>query len=87
MFCFQFSFDVTQTRKRIQRDQIWHWGARVVCLIMLPVLVFMASFKVHFMVLSHSGPGDAQMSSLFQANLIGNDFAKNPLGKNACRHE
>ena len=40
----------------------------------------MASFKIHFLILNHSGPGDAQMSSLFQANLIGNDFAQNPLG-------
>jgi len=41
----------------------------------------MASFKIHFLILNHSGPGDAQMSSLFQANLEGNDFARNPLGK------
>ncbi|KAF8207275.1 glycosyltransferase family 39 protein [Mycena galopus ATCC 62051] len=61
------------------RDQIRHWVARVVCLIIVPILVFMASFKIHFMVLNHSGPGDAQMSSLFQANLVGNDFARNPL--------
>ena len=39
----------------------------------------MTSFKLHFMILNHSGPGDAQMSSLFQANLVGNDFASNPL--------
>ena len=62
------------------REQAWHWGARIACLIVIPILVFMASFKIHFMVLNHSGPGDAQMSSLFQANLVGNDFAKNPLG-------
>ncbi|KAF8624120.1 hypothetical protein AX15_006029 [Amanita polypyramis BW_CC] len=61
------------------RDQLKHWGARILCLIIVPILVFMASFKLHFMVLSYSGPGDAQMSSLFQANLIGNDFAQNPL--------
>ncbi|KAI0035055.1 glycosyltransferase family 39 protein [Vararia minispora EC-137] len=61
------------------RTQLWHWGARVACLIVLPILVYMASFKLHFMILSHSGPGDAQMSSLFQANLIGIDFSNNPL--------
>ncbi|KAJ7454876.1 glycosyltransferase family 39 protein [Mycena latifolia] len=61
------------------RDQVKHWTARVVCLIIIPILVFMASFKIHFMVLNQTGPGDAQMSSLFQANLEGNDFSKNPL--------
>lgn len=50
------------------------------CLIILPILVYMASFKIHFMILNHSGPGDAQMSSLFQANLVGNNFASSPLG-------
>ncbi|TFK19151.1 dolichyl-phosphate-mannose-protein mannosyltransferase [Coprinopsis marcescibilis] len=61
------------------KEQAKHWAARVLCLIVVPILVFMAAFKVHFLVLNHSGPGDAQMPSLFQANLIGNDFAKNPL--------
>jgi dolichyl-phosphate-mannose--protein O-mannosyl transferase len=37
------------------------------------------SFKLHFMILNRSGPGDAQMSSLFQAHLRGNDFAQSPL--------
>lgn len=44
-----------------------------------PLMVYMFSFKLHFLILSNSGPGDAQMSSLFQANLRGNDFYKNPL--------
>ncbi|KIL67087.1 glycosyltransferase family 39 protein [Amanita muscaria Koide BX008] len=61
------------------RDQLWHWGARIFCLIIVPILVYMGSFKLHFLVLNHSGPGDAQMSSLFQAHLAGNDFARNPL--------
>ena len=64
-----------------QRTQLRHWGARIVCLIVLPILVYMVSFKIHFLILNHSGPGDAQMSSLFQANLQGNDFAQNPLGE------
>lgn len=56
-----------------------HWIARGLCLILLPLIVYMISFKLHFLILNQSGPGDAQMSSLFQANLEGNDFAKNPL--------
>ncbi|KAJ7074018.1 glycosyltransferase family 39 protein [Mycena amicta] len=58
--------------------QIKHWVARVLCLIVIPILVFMASFKIHFLVLNESGPGDSQMSSLFQANLQGSEFAKYP---------
>ncbi len=62
-----------------QRDQLKHWGARIACLIVIPVLTFMTCFKIHFMILNHSGPGDSQMSSLFQANLVGNDFKNSPL--------
>lgn len=65
---------------RLQRDQVRHWAARIACLIVLPCLIYMASFKMHFLILNHSGPGDAQMSSLFQANLVGNTFHENPLG-------
>lgn len=61
------------------RNQLRHWSARILCLIILPILVYMASFKLHFLILNHTGPGDAQMSSLFQAHLVGNDFWKNPL--------
>lgn len=45
----------------------------------MPLFIYMMSFKLHFIILNHSGPGDSQMSSLFQANLEGNDFSKNPL--------
>ncbi|CAO1630114.1 unnamed protein product [Jaminaea pallidilutea] len=61
------------------RTYVRHWCARGLCLIAIPAAVYMLSFKLHFLILSHSGPGDAQMSSLFQAHLRGNDFAKNPL--------
>lgn len=44
----------------------------------------MITFKIHFLILNHSGPGDSQMSSLFQANLVGNDFSRNPLGQSTC---
>ncbi|KAL1968763.1 hypothetical protein VTN77DRAFT_1589 [Rasamsonia byssochlamydoides] len=53
-----------------------HFAARVVCLIVVPVLVYMFTFYLHFLILENSGPGDAQMSSLFQANLKGTDVGK-----------
>ena len=62
-----------------QRTYIKHWIARGVCLIILPFMVYAACFKIHFLILNRSGPGDAQMSSLFQSHLIGNDFAQSPL--------
>ncbi len=55
-----------------------HWCARILCLIFLPMSIYMLSFKAHFLILSRSGPGDAQMSSLFQSRLRGNDFALSP---------
>ncbi|KAF8544482.1 protein O-mannosyl-transferase 2 [Trichophaea hybrida] len=56
-----------------------HWIARIFGLIVIPTLVYMASFKAHFIILENSGPGDAQMSSLFQANLKGTELGNSPL--------
>ncbi|WRT64632.1 uncharacterized protein IL334_001565 [Kwoniella shivajii] len=61
------------------KTYIQHWIARIGCLMVLPFIVYASCFKIHFMVLNRSGPGDAQMSSLFQAHLKGNDFAESPL--------
>lgn len=63
----------------MQRIYARHWVARIGCLIVLPFCVYAMSFKLHFIILNRSGPGDAQMSSLFQAHLRGNDFADSPL--------
>ncbi|KAK4632213.1 Dolichyl-phosphate-mannose--protein mannosyltransferase 2 [Fulvia fulva] len=53
-----------------------HLGARIFGLIVIPMVVYMFTFWVHFAVLENSGPGDAQMSSLFQANLRGTEVGK-----------
>ncbi|KAF7732154.1 Protein O-mannosyltransferase 2 [Apophysomyces ossiformis] len=62
-----------------KKDYLSHWMARILCLIVIPVSIYMLSFVLHFAILYRSGPGDAQMSSLFQANLVGNSFEDNPL--------
>lgn len=53
-----------------------HFVTRVVGLIVVPFLIFLLSFALHFAILDRTGPGDAQMSSLFQANLKGTEVGK-----------
>ena len=53
-----------------------HLVVRVFGLIVIPMMVYMFSFYLHFLVLENSGPGDAQMSSLFQANLRGTEVGR-----------
>ncbi|KAL8277538.1 hypothetical protein RQP46_010093 [Phenoliferia psychrophenolica] len=65
--------------KMSYRTYVRHWVARILCLMVIPFCVYALCFKIHFMILNMSGTGDSQMSSLFQAHLQGNDFAKNPL--------
>lgn len=57
-----------------------HWIFRVISLIIVPCLVYLSMFVLHFGILNHSGPGDAQMSSLFQSGLEGIEFGSSPLG-------
>ncbi|XP_064919870.1 protein O-mannosyl-transferase 2 isoform X1 [Columba livia] len=51
-----------------------HLLARVLCLILLPLALYMTVFAVHFTVLNKSGPGDGFFSSAFQSQLIGNNL-------------
>ncbi|CUM65149.1 uncharacterized protein PRCAT00002776001 [Priceomyces carsonii] len=57
---------------------LYHWGARIFGLIIIPLTIFLLCFKVHFDLLYKSGTGDANMSSLFQANLLGSDVGVGP---------
>ncbi|KAI9336817.1 Dolichyl-phosphate-mannose-protein mannosyltransferase-domain-containing protein [Obelidium mucronatum] len=61
------------------RRYLYHWVIRIAFLIVLPMSVYVLSFWAHFAILNRSGEGDAQMSSLFQANLEGNNFHENPI--------
>ncbi|KAI9893668.1 MAG: Protein O-mannosyltransferase 2 [Vezdaea aestivalis] len=57
-------------------DLASHVAARVIGFIIVPLIVYMFSFYLHFVILENTGPGDAQMSSLFQANLRGTEVGK-----------
>ncbi|KAJ3059044.1 hypothetical protein HK102_010183, partial [Quaeritorhiza haematococci] len=54
-----------------------HFAARALCLIFLPLVLYLAFFYVHFWVLNRSGPGDAFMSPAFQAELEDSALTKN----------
>ncbi|PVV01500.1 hypothetical protein BB560_004084 [Smittium megazygosporum] len=58
--------------------QIKHWSIRVAALILTPALIYMATFKVHFMILNKSGPGDKDMPVEFQAHLKGSPLSPQP---------
>ncbi|XP_012872937.1 PREDICTED: protein O-mannosyl-transferase 2 [Dipodomys ordii] len=51
-----------------------HLTARILCLIVLPLVLYVAIFAVHITVLNKSGPGDGFFSSAFQARLTGNNL-------------
>ena len=51
---------------------IKHFLARAVCLIAVPIALYVSIFYIHLTVLSRSGSGDGFYSSLFQSSLVGN---------------
>lgn len=68
-----------------------HFIARAICLIGLPIAVYVLMFAIHFGILHNSGEGDAFMSSEFQHTLRGHGmpdtFADVLLGSNiTIRH-
>lgn len=54
-----------------------HFLARVLCLIMIPIFVYLFWFAIHFKMLPNSGPGDGFFSSAFQSTLKGNSLYQN----------
>lgn len=53
---------------------IEHLVARVLCLIVLPILLYVTIFWIHLRQLDHTGNGDGFYSSSFQSQLIGNSL-------------
>lgn len=53
---------------------IQHFIARVLCLIALPIALYITFFWLHLNQLDHTGNGDGFYSSSFQSQLIGNSL-------------
>ncbi|PJF16907.1 hypothetical protein PSACC_03288 [Paramicrosporidium saccamoebae] len=62
--------------KRRHSDKLLarHFVYRAVALILLPVIMYLSSYYMHFAVLTRTGPGDSFMSSDFQTTLQGNQM-------------
>ncbi|KAL1917803.1 uncharacterized protein VTP21DRAFT_3637 [Calcarisporiella thermophila] len=58
---------------------IKHFIARAICLIIIPIIVYMLMFAIHFHVLPNSGDGDGFMSSEFQQTLAGHHLEPQPI--------
>lgn len=55
--------------------------ARALGLILLPFVIYLSFFYIHFSVLTQSGTGDAFMSPAFQETLAGNEMLLSSAGK------
>ena len=60
-----------------------HFVARAFGLILVPAVVYMFWFWVHFTILTHSGPGDEFMSSKFQQTLRNSPLSLQARGPSA----
>lgn len=60
------------------RSYFTHWVVRVATLILIPMAIYLAAFKVHFVVLNRSGSGDGSTSTLNQLALHGNQVVLGP---------
>lgn len=60
------------------KSYLTHWVSRIVTLIFVPFVIYLACFKVHFAVLKKSGTGDGSISTLFQGSLEGNTLQNGP---------
>ena len=57
-----------------------HFMARAMGLIIVPFIIYLSFFYVHFAILVQSGPGDSFMSPAFQETLAGNEMLLNSQG-------
>ena len=69
-------WELLDTRRKLSMQE-WtnHFYARVLCLIIVPIILYLSFFHVHFLVLTKTGPGDNFMSPRFQTTLQGSKMS------------
>ncbi|KAF5387313.1 hypothetical protein D9757_005775 [Collybiopsis confluens] len=69
---------ILDIKKSPSMDYFWrHFAARAVGLIVIPFIIYLSFFWVHFALLPISGTGDSFMSPAFQETLAGNEMLMN----------
>lgn len=71
---FSFHCDQSLSKKKLLK----HWLIRIIDLIIIPFLIYLFCFKIHFTLLYKSGTGDASTNTLFQINLENNKIRNSP---------
>jgi dolichyl-phosphate-mannose-protein mannosyltransferase len=80
-------WDLLDIKKNPTMDTFWkQFTARAFGLIVVPFIVYLSFFYVHFAILTHSGPGDSFMSPAFQETLLGNEMLLNSHGGDTLWH-
>ncbi|KAG6334600.1 hypothetical protein ID866_4494 [Astraeus odoratus] len=75
-------WDILDIKKGHTLEHFWkHFMARALGLIVVPFIIYLSFFYVHFAVLINSGPGDSFMSPAFQETLIGNELLTHSQGQ------
>ncbi|ODV77798.1 glycosyltransferase family 39 protein [Suhomyces tanzawaensis NRRL Y-17324] len=72
------SYQVVSTKTLSAGKYLAHWAVRIITLILVPFMIYSICFKIHFTILSRSGPGDGSISTLLQATLDGNTLKNGP---------
>ncbi|KAI8985200.1 glycosyltransferase family 39 protein [Pilobolus umbonatus] len=63
-------WDLIDPKNRLSLTSLgYHFVARLVALVVVPAVIYLSVFSIHFTILNASGPGDAYMSSRFQSTL------------------
>lgn len=63
-----------------------HWLVRIINLIIVPFLIYLLCFKIHFALLYKSGKDDGICNSIFQANLEGSQIDVTNTPRNVHYH-